>query len=133
MIKISNIWLYLSFMISSYSTYFYQDIGNVLNNFTVLHSWVFFRELELSFVPNFLSNFDVKLKLLYLLSFLSWSFKYFGQNKGLDTKIDTYTVRSLLRAIWRVKSNEISWVGAYDLELLFGDLAGPCSGPSLRD
>ena len=27
----------------------------------------------------------------------------------------------------------ISWVEAYDLELLFGDLAGPCRGPSLRD
>ena len=27
----------------------------------------------------------------------------------------------------------ISWAEAYDLELLFGDLAGPCRGPSLRD
>ena len=35
--------------------------------------------------------------------------------------------------VLRVKPISISWVGAYDLELLFGDLAGPCRGPSLRD
>ena len=62
--------------------------------------------------------------LTHLLEIYSDSLSYYS--------LCTFFEISLFFINWG-KLAPISWLWAYDLELLFGDLTGPCRGPSLRN